>query len=102
MADKHQLSPVSPAEDSEVHDRVVVVAIDESEAAGHAFQYTTRHVLRQGDHLRLIHVQPYREIVGSSHMGAPIYAVGKVCANHFYRSVYGAHLTFSLSDTRRK
>jgi nucleotide-binding universal stress UspA family protein len=58
--------------------RIVVVAVDDSEASKHAFEYTVANVLREGDHLRLIHVQPYREVIGSSHMGAPIYSVGKI------------------------
>lgn len=47
----------------------------------YAFEHTLKYVLREGDHLRLIHVQPYREVVDVVAAGlsaVPIYSAGKV------------------------
>lgn len=58
--------------------RIVVVAVDSSQASWHAFEYAAEFILNPQEHFRIIHCQPYREVVGSSHMGAPVYSCGKV------------------------
>lgn len=62
-------------------DRVVIVAIDESETSQHAFEWAVKNILKPEDHLRLIHVQPFHEvqdIVSSMPVAMPIYSAGKV------------------------
>ena len=69
---------VSKSSELEAGRKVVVVAIDDSEASRHAFLYAVDRILRPGDHLRLVHCQSYREVIGSSHMGNPIYSTGVI------------------------
>lgn len=62
--------------------RTVVVAIDDSETALHAFQWTLSNFYKKdSDHLRLIHVQPFHEVtdvIASAEMAVPVYSAGKV------------------------
>ena len=58
--------------------RTVIVAIDESAAALHAFQWAVTKQLNPGDHLRLIHVQPYWEEPLAVGADAVVYTAGKV------------------------
>eukprot|EP00475_Leptophrys_vorax_P003454 TRINITY_DN1204_c0_g2_i1.p1 TRINITY_DN1204_c0_g2~~TRINITY_DN1204_c0_g2_i1.p1 ORF type:complete len:167 (+),score=42.10 TRINITY_DN1204_c0_g2_i1:103-603(+) len=66
----------------EMKQRVIVVAIDDSETAKNAFDWTVGNILdKTKDHLRLIHVQPFHEVtdvIASAEMAVPIYSAGKV------------------------
>jgi nucleotide-binding universal stress UspA family protein len=67
---------------SQANQRTVVLAVDDSETARHAFDWAVSNLLnKEHDHLRLIHVQPFHEVtdvIASAEMAVPVYSAGKV------------------------
>jgi len=62
--------------------RSVVIAVDDSDSSVHCFDYALKHLVKEHDHLRVVHVQPFKEIEGVAPAGvfvaAPVYTAGKV------------------------